>query len=257
MAITKVLARDWKKQILSGGNYVEIKGIRSFTVATSKQDADTSDFESQGWNTHLVAARGMTMTLEGFYMESATATGAVLETNLIGSDNDLIYTESVTGTAGNSVRIRYVNPGGTGVLSVTVTGNDVDVTLAVNAGVITSGSTAALVKAAIEAAANPTAGELTITYPTGQAGTGNVTAMAWSSLSQGATTGGRDPGQSYVETLARLVGPTSIGTFRFISPGGTRWDFTASAEVEGPGGDTNAAADWKTTMTLSGQVTVT
>ncbi len=256
MAVTKVLARDWKKQILAGGNYVEIKGIRSFTVATTKQDADTSDFESQGWNTHLVAARGMTLTLEGFYMESATATAAYLQTNLLGANNDMLFTCVNTGTAGNSIRVKYVVSGSNTPLSVTVSGNDVTVNVATGAGGAAT-SIASAVKAAIEAATDPTAGELVITYPTGNDGTGIVTAMDWSYLSQGAVSGGRDAGQAYVEALSRVVGPSSIGTFRLITPGGTRWDFTGSCEVSGPGGDTNAVADWKVTLTVSGQVSIT
>ncbi len=140
MAITKVLARDWGKQINASG-FIEINGIRSFTVATSKQDADTSDFESQGWNTHLVAARGTTITLEGLYLEDVV-------------------------------------------------------------------------------------------------------------------TKDRDPGQAAVETSARLVGPTGISEYKFTTPGGTTWTFNASAEVEGPGGDTNSAADWKCTLTVSGSITI-
>ncbi len=142
MAVTKVLARDWGKAIYSGGGYVEINGIRSFTVATTKQDADTSDFESQGWNTHLVAARGTTITLEGLFLEDV-------------SDKS------------------------------------------------------------------------------------------------------RDPGQLAVEAQAAIVGPTGIAQYKLTTPGGTTWVFNASAEVTGPGGDTNAVADWKVTLTVSGSIVVT
>jgi len=256
MAVTKVLARDWKKFIKSGGNYYNIAGIRAFGTDPNKQDVDTSDFDSNGWTEHMVAARGLTITLDGFFMESSTATAAFLRTNLVGANNDLIYTLAVTGTAGNSVTVAYVVSGNNTPLSVAVVGNAVTVTVATDAGGLAT-STANQVKAAVEGAADPTAGELVITVPTGETGAGVVTAMAASNLLGGATTGGRDPGQQLVETLARQVGPASLGTFRMITPGGTLWDFSATAEVGGPSGDVNACADWKATLNVSGQVTLT
>lgn len=71
MAVTKVLARDWSFKIGASA----INGVQSFTVAPSKTDADTSDFESAGFNEHLPAARGYVVTLEGFHLED-NSTGA-------------------------------------------------------------------------------------------------------------------------------------------------------------------------------------
>jgi len=138
MAVGKVLARDWGKKIGS----TEIKGIHAFSIASQKQDADVTDFESNGRNEHVVASRGTTITLEGYFMEDVS-------------------------------------------------------------------------------------------------------------------TGARDPGQEAVETLAGLVGPTSIAAFTLTTPGGTTWVFNASADVEGPGGDTNAAASWKCTLMVSGSIVIT
>jgi hypothetical protein len=141
MAVTKVLARHWGKYIKSGGNYLNIAGIRSFGIDPNKQDVDVSDFDSNGWTEHMVAARGLTVTLEGFFMEDVA-------------------------------------------------------------------------------------------------------------------TKARDAGQQAVETLAREVGPASLGSFRLTTPGGTTWTFSATAEVAGPSGDVNAVADWKATLNVSGQVVI-
>lgn len=258
MAVTKVLARDWTVQVKSGGNYLAIRGINSFTVAPSKTDADTSDFGSGGFNEHVPAARGNTITLEGFHMESdGAATAATLTTHLLGTNNDLTYTCANTGTGGNAITLAYVDPGiPDQTLSVNVTGNAVTVNLATNgASAITS--TAALIKAAVEAAADPTAGELLITYPSGSNGSGVVTAMAITNLAGGDTDGGRDPGQARCEVLAGGVGPDYIGYFRMYTPGGTRWDYAGTVQVDGPGGSTNDAASWKATVVVTGQISIT
>lgn len=252
---TKILARDWKKQVLSGGNYLEIKGIHAFSVAAQKQDADTTDFESAGRNEHVVASRGTTITLEGYFLESSVATKASLTTNLLLVNNDMKFEAATTGTGGNLVHIEFLGGTGDSTLITTVTGNLVSVQLAKTAGTITS--IASAVKASIEAAADPTHGQLTITYPPGNNGVGTMKAMADTYLAGGAANGGRDMGQAKCESLANVVSTTAQGTFRFITPGLTRWDFDATVDVEGPGGDTNAAASWKATLTVTGAITVT
>lgn len=72
MAVKKVLARGWKFEVddgQGGGGFVEIKGINSFTPSPTKTDADTTDFQSMGIEEHLPAARGFSVTLDGFYLE--------------------------------------------------------------------------------------------------------------------------------------------------------------------------------------------
>ncbi len=70
MAVDKTLARGWNFEVrhADGIQWVEIKGINSFSMAGSKEDTDTTDFDSQGRTEHLVAARSANMTLEGFYL---------------------------------------------------------------------------------------------------------------------------------------------------------------------------------------------
>src|SRR5690606_10420287 len=73
MAVTKVLARGWKFEINTGTPeipaWTPIKGINSFSIATTKNDADVTDFDSDGWLKHIPASRGRSITLEGFYLE--------------------------------------------------------------------------------------------------------------------------------------------------------------------------------------------
>lgn len=70
MPVTKVLARNTKFFILDDTDQrVEIKGINSFTIGMTKNDADTTSFEDGGNETHLVASRGQEFTLDGYRLE--------------------------------------------------------------------------------------------------------------------------------------------------------------------------------------------
>ncbi len=74
--IFKVLARNWGKKVkLAAGTWQEIEGIHAFTVAATSAAADMTDFDSAGYKEHLVANRGATITLEG-YFEEDLSTGA-------------------------------------------------------------------------------------------------------------------------------------------------------------------------------------
>lgn len=112
---------------------------------------------------------------------------AKLTTVLTGANNDLVITAVPPGRAGNSIRIRYVAPGtNNAALSVAVSVRDITVNLATD-GAAAITSTAALVKAALEA--SPAAAALvTAADAAGNNGSGVVTALAWTSLSGG--TGG-------------------------------------------------------------------
>ena len=73
MAITKVLARDATFEVNAGTdvspNWLEINGVTSLTFNPAKNDADTTDFNSEGVLEHLPASRGLGFTLSGFRME--------------------------------------------------------------------------------------------------------------------------------------------------------------------------------------------
>ena len=81
MAITKFLARDLTCEISTGASgdeslddalddtYLEILGLNSLTHAPSTSRADTTEFDSNGRDEHLIASRGETWTLAGFTLE--------------------------------------------------------------------------------------------------------------------------------------------------------------------------------------------
>ena len=78
MAITKVLARGWTLEVNTGTEeepeFTPIGGINTFTFSNSKNDADITDFDSEGYMEHIVASRSFEISMEGFYLEDL-ATG--------------------------------------------------------------------------------------------------------------------------------------------------------------------------------------
>jgi hypothetical protein len=63
-----ILARGWAFTAASA----PVGGVNKFTVAMSDEKADTTRFRydgAAGWKEHLVALRGMTITLDGIYLE--------------------------------------------------------------------------------------------------------------------------------------------------------------------------------------------
>ena len=108
---------------------------------------------------------------------SAPEVKASATTSLTGTNNDMTYTSKLVGVLGNTVSVRYVDPSGIDkTLSVSVSVNAITVNLATDGlGAITS--TAALIKAAIQASSTANA-LVTTTYPTGNDGSGIVTAMS-------------------------------------------------------------------------------
>jgi hypothetical protein len=65
--------------------------------------------------------------------------------------------------------------------------------------------------------------------------------------------GDRDPGQTAVEALAKLVGPAGLGYFKVTSPGGNVIIFQASAEATLAGGGHNDASTWQAVLTVNGE----
>lgn len=116
-------------------------------------------------------------------LTSLTPPKASLTTALAGANNDLVYTAMKGGPGGNSIRVQYIEGAGTNLLSVSVEGYDILVTLATTAGASTS--TATQVKAAIDA--NSDASRLvTIANSGADTGAGIVTALALTALAGGA-----------------------------------------------------------------------
>ena len=117
---------------------------------------------------------------------------ATLTTSLTGSDNDLKFTAKRGGSWGNSIRVRYVDPGApSATLSVDVDGFDITVNLATDgSSVITS--TANEVAAAL--VSNDYATRLVdVELASANTGAGVVTALSFTALA-GGSYGVTDPG---------------------------------------------------------------
>jgi len=71
MSVVKVLARGWVLEVESAvpATYVEVKGITSLTFDKSKTDADTTTFDEDGVETHIVASRTSSISFDGFFLE--------------------------------------------------------------------------------------------------------------------------------------------------------------------------------------------
>lgn len=73
MAVRKILARGWKFELNTGTEgaptWVQILGLNTHSWGSDKNDADTTDYESEGWAEHMPASRSQSCTLEGFMLE--------------------------------------------------------------------------------------------------------------------------------------------------------------------------------------------
>ena len=107
-----------------------------------------------------------------------------LSTDLVGNNNDIVYTSKLTGTAGDAITVAYIDPSeNSQSLSVEVTGTDITVNLATDGGGLIT-STGDEIKAAV--AALPAAHALVGTADkAGNDGSGVVTAMVKTALSGG------------------------------------------------------------------------
>lgn len=110
---------------------------------------------------------------------------ATLSTDLAGDDNDLKFTAKLKGHFGNTIKIAYVDPAAADAkIGVSVSGTTITVSLATDANKAIT-STAANVKAAIEAV--PAAAALvTVANVAANSGAGVVAAMAATALANGA-----------------------------------------------------------------------
>lgn len=76
MAVTKFLGRDIAATVDIAAVYTHIGGIDSITHAPSKTNSASTDFDSNGRSEHIVAERGDTYTIAGWYLKDE-ATGAL------------------------------------------------------------------------------------------------------------------------------------------------------------------------------------
>ena len=107
MAVTKVLARDWKLEILKApSTYVKIKGLNTLSFSNSKNDTDTTDFDSEGATEHMVTSRSQEISGEGFYLVDRTTKSRDEGQKLVEALAEKIGPESLG-------EFRLTNPAGT------------------------------------------------------------------------------------------------------------------------------------------------
>lgn len=53
-------------------SWTEVKGINTITLAPSKREADTTTFDTAGWDRSTVLARGLTVTASGLALYDAS-----------------------------------------------------------------------------------------------------------------------------------------------------------------------------------------
>ncbi|SDK67646.1 Phage tail sheath protein [Billgrantia gudaonensis] len=114
--------------------------------------------------------------------EATPGVTASLTVEFAAANSGVTYTAANTGTDGNAIRVRYLDPGSTSAtLAVTVSGNDITVTLATDAeGEIVS--TAAEVATAVNGEADAAA---LVSAAEAGSGAGVVAATGWQRLSGG------------------------------------------------------------------------
>lgn len=68
MAIKKrVLARNWKFFIetTTAKTFERITGLETFSISHSSEELDTTDFDNEGYDSHVIIGRGVELSLEG------------------------------------------------------------------------------------------------------------------------------------------------------------------------------------------------
>lgn len=106
MPVTKINADRWDFEVDVNGTPTPIKGIEDFEIGSSKTDADTSDFDSEGVEEHLVIRRGKSLTLNGHWLEDEADGSRDPGQEAVAGLADLVGPEAL-GT------FRFTSPGGT------------------------------------------------------------------------------------------------------------------------------------------------
>lgn len=67
MKKNKVLARKWKffVETATADTFEQITGIESFNIGRDKEDLDTTDFDNDGYDSHVVVTRSIELEIEG------------------------------------------------------------------------------------------------------------------------------------------------------------------------------------------------
>jgi hypothetical protein len=97
MAVTKVLARGWTLEIQNPDTlaWVVVNGLKSFGFDSEDNKADTTTFDDDGWNSHLVASRGRKIGCEGYYLEDQVTKARDAGQVLVEDYNEVIGPDSL------------------------------------------------------------------------------------------------------------------------------------------------------------------
>ena len=108
MAVTKVLARGWTLEIQNPDTlaWVTVNGLKSFSFDSEDNKADTTTFDDDGWNSHLVASRGRKIGCEGYYLEDQVSKARDPGQILVEDYNEIIGPDSLA-------YFRLTSPAGT------------------------------------------------------------------------------------------------------------------------------------------------
>lgn len=142
----------------------------------------------------------------GTLLQRATKVPSHMHTGVPGNNTGILWTAVTEGTGGDSITVHIVDPGGDGTLAVSVSGNDIHVTLAYATGAVRS--TATEVIAAVTA--HNEASALVIASHDGvSTGAGVVPAEGPTSLANGSNT------ETFVSVaeVGNITGPNmTLGT---------------------------------------------
>ena len=74
MATKRVLARNWKFFVESATakTFERITGLETFTISHSSEELDTTDFDTNGYDSHVIVSRAVELSLEGAYKVDAS-----------------------------------------------------------------------------------------------------------------------------------------------------------------------------------------
>lgn len=63
----RVLARNWKffVETATPKTFTRITGLETFSISHSSEELDTTDFDNDGYDSHVIIGRGVELSLEG------------------------------------------------------------------------------------------------------------------------------------------------------------------------------------------------
>lgn len=168
----------------SGGTQTNVK--RGVTATVDVDDAKVARVlirHRDKWvrsSTPNVNVRGLTRGAQSGSVMSLGERGTGAPRLTIGTGNAQVRYRALNASTGTNVRVAHVNPGGTAARSITVSGNNITVSLAVTTGTVNATETATNISAAVNA--NGSANALVVADVGTGDGTGVVATQALTNL---------------------------------------------------------------------------